>query len=352
MAIHFDHADLEALFEAELRLCKLDPSETLAILTDAGSNQHFNAAAMVAAQRIGAAVFQITIPTVPASEIPSRHPARPLLARPLSQMPKVSQAIQCADMALDISSGGFVHDPAQGEILRSGTRMLRAKEPAEALWRLFPTEETRRRVEAAGARLRRAKRLRVTSRAGTDITADVENAPVGMQYGYTDTPGRWDSWPSSMVNCYPTEPSANGVIVLDRGDMLLPTYHYIQEPVRLEVKGSFIVAIEGGCDALFLREFLGSWNDPNAYATSHMGWGLHPDAQWCALGIIEAGELNSSDGRSFLGNFLFSTGPNRHVGRFTHAHLDVPMRGCSVYLDGEPVVDDGLVVEAAALVPA
>jgi 2,5-dihydroxypyridine 5,6-dioxygenase len=352
MPVYFDVADMHALFEAELRLCKLDASETLVLLVDRGSNPDYVEAAMASAQRIGAAVFQVVLPTLPSSEIPSKGAGPTTFARRLSEMPKVSQAIQCADMALDLTGAGFVHDPAQGEILRSGTRMLRVKQPTEALWRLFPTPELRQRVEAAAARLARAEHLRVTSPAGMDISAEIVPTQVGRQYGYTDTPGRWDSWPSGMVNCYPRDGSANGVIVLDRGDFLLPVYQYIREPVTIRVEGSFMTQIEGGFDAMLLREFLAGWGDRDAFFTSHMGWGLLTNGQWCALACVDPGELNASDGRSFEGNFLFSTGPNRYVGRHTPAHLDIPMRGCNVYLDDEPVVLDGKVVEDASRLPS
>ena len=55
------------------------------------------------------------------------------------------------------------------------------------------------------------------------------------------------------------------------------------------------------------------------------------------------------DARSFYGNFLFSTGPNTEAGgtRDTPCHLDIPMRRCSVFLDGEPMTHEGTVVPAA-----
>jgi 2,5-dihydroxypyridine 5,6-dioxygenase len=52
------------------------------------------------------------------------------------------------------------------------------------------------------------------------------------------------------------------------------------------------------------------------------------------------------DGRSFMGNFLFSTGPNAEVGGSNHSpcHVDIPMTDCSISLDGIPVTIDGEVV--------
>ena len=45
--------------------------------------------------------------------------------------------------------------------------------------------------------------------------------------------------------------------------------------------------------------------------------------------------------RAFAGNFLYSTGANEVAGRHTLGHFDLPMRDCSVSLDGTPVVVDG-----------
>ena len=52
------------------------------------------------------------------------------------------------------------------------------------------------------------------------------------------------------------------------------------------------------------------------------------------------------DGRAFYGNFLFSTGPNAEAGGSNNSacHVDIPMSGCSVSLDGEPMTVDGDVV--------
>jgi 2,5-dihydroxypyridine 5,6-dioxygenase len=48
------------------------------------------------------------------------------------------------------------------------------------------------------------------------------------------------------------------------------------------------------------------------------------------------------EARSFYGNFMFSTGPNSEGGgsRHTACHLDVPMRHCTLELDGERIVED------------
>ena len=43
----------------------------------------------------------------------------------------------------------------------------------------------------------------------------------------------------------------------------------------------------------------------------------------------------------FAGNFVYSTGANELAGRFTAGHFDLPMRECTITLDGRTVVDAG-----------
>ena len=113
--------------------------------------------------------------------------------------------------------------------------------------------------------------------------------------------------------------------------------------MRLAVTNGYIAHIDGGSDARQLAEIFKSYDDPEVYAISHLGWGLSHNARWDALGMHDKADIEGQDGRAFYGNFLFSTGPNVYGGgkRDTSCHIDVPMRNCSLYLDGEPIVLEG-----------
>ena len=91
---------------------------------------------------------------------------------------------------------------------------------------------------------------------------------------------------------------------------------------------------------------MAAWNDPDAYAMAHIGWGLDEMALWNGISLINKESAIGQDGRAFYGNVLWSTGPNTDVGgtRMTPAHLDIVLKGASLYLDGEPMVLDGDVV--------
>ena len=112
--------------------------------------------------------------------------------------------------------------------------------------------------------------------------------------------------------------------------------------MRCTITDDFITAIEGsGPDAQLMRRYLAGFDDPLAYATSHVGWGLNPAARYESLTMYDKADLNGTELRALAGNFLYSTGANEFAGRFTEGHFDLPMMGCSIALDGVAVVRDG-----------
>jgi 2,5-dihydroxypyridine 5,6-dioxygenase len=226
--------------------------------------------------------------------------------------------------------------------------MLMVVEPPEILAQLMPVAEDKRRVMAADARLRRARSMHVTSRAGTDLSVALGRFATLPEYGFADERGHWDHWPSGFISTWPNEGTAEGRVVIDAGDMLFPFKMYVATPITLEIAGGMIRSISGGFEAKYLRAYIDAYRDPDAYAVAHLGWGLQPKARWTALGMRDKTQSLGMDGRAFYGNFLFSTGPNAEAGGSNRSacHIDIPMGGCSVTLDGEPITRDGDVVAA------
>ena len=68
---------------------------------------------------------------------------------------------------------------------------------------------------------------------------------------------------------------------------------------------------------------------------------MNPAARWDTLTMYDRTQLNGTELRAFAGNFLYSTGANETAGRHTLGHFDLPMRNCTVTLDGTTVVDSG-----------
>ncbi|MBD1551338.1 2,5-dihydroxypyridine 5,6-dioxygenase [Pseudomonas typographi] len=337
-------SELTQMFEHVLGLSKVDGTQSVAILKSHYSNPRTVKAAMDAAQRLKAKVYAVELPSFNAPMAMGNDLTAYCGDTALTGNLAAQRALEAADLVVDTMM--LLHSPEQEQILKTGTRILLAVEPPEVLARMLPTEADKQRVQAAEARLKQARSMQVRSTAGSDFRALLGEYPVVTEYGYADEPGRWDHWPSGFLFSWPNEQSAEGVLVVDVGDILLPFKNYCRERITLEIEKGYITGIHGGFEAEYLRDYMKYFNDPEVYGISHIGWGLQPRAQWTAMGLYDRNDGMCMDARAFEGSFLFSTGPNTEVGgtRKTACHMDIPLRNCSVYLDEEPVVLEGKVV--------
>jgi 2,5-dihydroxypyridine 5,6-dioxygenase len=334
---------LIAAWTEVLRLSKLERGQTVTILTSASTHPQTLSCALIATQACGAVVNRLDLPPVNGEKALSRDSLAYLGTTPLTGNPAAIAALKASDLVLDLMT--LLFSPEQHEILSTGTKILLAVEPPEVLVRLLPTAADRARVKAASARIAAAREMRVCSDAGTNLTCPLGEFPAISEYGYVDEPGRWDHWPSGFTLTWPNEGGAQGRIVIDKGDILLPQKKYVADPIELIVKGGYAVEINGQLDAELLRDYMGSFNDPEAYAISHIGWGLQPRAKWSALELYDREATIGMDARAYEGNFLFSLGPNNEAGgnRTTACHIDIPLRSCTVKLDDEVMVRDGMI---------
>jgi 2,5-dihydroxypyridine 5,6-dioxygenase len=333
---------LISLFEAEFERCNVRKGETAIVLSGERSRPAYAEAAMEAIRNLGANVFEMRTLGIRPSDVPVGKKDGIVGLTPISGNRVAIEALKAADFVVDLVF--LLHSPEQVEILKAGTRILLVVEPPEILERQLPTDELRLLVEAGAEKLKKARSLRVVSDAGTDLEMKLGEYPVITQYGFTDQPGRWDHFPSSFLYTWPNEGQTNGRVVLNTGDFIWPLNKYLSSPITLTVEGGYIRKIEGGVDAQILREQMESFKDPEAYAVSHIGWGVDPRSKWDAL--TTQPQSLGTEPRSFAGNVQFSTGPNLEAGgkRHTLAHFDMPMLGCTLMLDGKLVVERGRLV--------
>ncbi|MCX5472898.1 2,5-dihydroxypyridine 5,6-dioxygenase [Alcaligenes sp. A-TC2] len=339
-----DYQLIEAWQEV-LRLSKLQAGQTVTLLTSSTTHPQTMQCAQIAAQSMGAIVNRLDLLPVNAEKALSRDSLAYLGTTPLTGNEAAIAALKASDLVLDLMT--LLFSPEQIDILKSGTKILLAVEPPEILVRTVPTEADRARVTAAAGLIKAAKEMSITSPAGTNLRCPLGEFPAIREYGFVDEPGRWDHWPSGFVLTWPNELGTNGTIVIDKGDILLPQKKYSSEQIILTVENGYATKIEGGIEAQLLDEYMKSFNDPEGYAISHIGWGLQPRCHWSTLGLYSRENTIGMDARAFEGNFLFSLGPNNEAGgkRTTACHIDIPLRNCTVSLDGRAVVRDGKVLD-------
>lgn len=329
-----------------LEMCNLKAGEQVTILTSDDSNKQIAYIAKLAASDLGAVVTELNLAPVNSEKAISPDKSGYIGKTPLDGNNAALACLKASDLVIDTLQ--LLFSKEQEQVLKTGTRMLLAVEPPAIMMRQIPRPEDKLRVLAAAKKIGAAKEMHVTSKAGTDFRCRLGQYPVLTQYGLADEPGRWDHWPSCFSARWPDEGSAEGTIVIDEGDILLPFKKYARSPITVTIEKGFIVDIKGGYDAEFMRKFMESFNDPRAYAMAHVGWGLENRANWTVLGLYNPEAQLGMDARSFAGNFLWSSGPNTEAGgdRDTPCHLDIPLRNCSVSLDGEVMTLEGAVIPA------
>lgn len=342
-------AKLGSLFRKQFDLCKIKAGDTIAIVSDLGTRREYIQAAFAAADELGVDIYEMCVNAIPGWTkvgVPTIGKCKGTL-----------EALLACDMIL------IFHVPLFSkwlrEVMLKGVRVQMVIDAPDDLEQLQSPPGLKEAILYAHRMYEGTKRVRVTSKAGTDLSFERGEYPVMSQYGMADEPGRFDHWGVGLLHTFPNEGSARGTVVFQPGDIIiLPYCRYVQDEVRLQISDGHITKIEGGLDAALMRDWLAEGkerdDDRDPYAVSHLGWGLNPQCRWDSIALYgDAPERSRAAARSFPGNFLFSTGPNSQGGgkRVTRGHYDVPMRHCTIELDGNTVVEDGRIVDPKMIVP-
>jgi len=322
-------AELVPLMRDELKLCRVRPGETVAIQCDYQSPPHYPAALVGAALSLQAYPFQLWVGAAASEE------------------EAVRRAWESADLTVDLRPGaGLGATSLAVAALRAGRRILAISEPVDVLQRLFPDPDVAARAHSAAAALTAARTVEVTSRAGTELRFHKIGRPGVDQHGYSETPGRWDRWPSGRVLCAPEEESAEGRLVVAPGDLWLSQGRYTESPVTLTFQAGRLTGVEGdGPDGLLMRDWFARPVDAGATVLAGFSWGTDPRARWDRVGrrFAEPGgvmEAASHDGAVVVA-FGDNTSPLLGGRNVTAARFAVALRDHTVALDGQAVIVDG-----------
>ena len=337
-------------FSEQFDRCGIDPHETVILLSETRSRPELVETARLALGRAGVALSQLVMPTPPNAEpVPIRSTGA---SQALTGNRSAIAALAAADFVVDCTVEGLLHSPELGEILASGTRVLMiSNEHPENFERFVHDDALADRVAIGKSMLDNADVMTVASEAGTSLRVGLHDAVCAGSSGIVTDPGDIAHWPGGLVLAFPSAGSVNGTLVLQPGDLNLTFKEYVRSPIRLTIEADYIVDISApdgssAFDADLFGSYLGAFDEADAYATSHVGWGMNAAARWDSVPLFDKSEINGTEARAFAGNFLYSTGANEVAGRFCTGHFDLPMRNCTVSLvtdgQGSVVVDKGV----------
>ena len=331
------------VFAETFALCGVKAGDTAVVLSETQSRPVNVQLAQLALARLGAHCYQIVLTS---RKLSAPVPVRSTGASDaIGQLAPVVHALAASNFIVDLTVEGLLHAAELPQILAGGSRVLMvSNEHPEILERCQPSAALEPVVKAHMKRLKTAKTMQVTSSSGTQLSIALAGAQIGGGWGYTARPGTISHWPGGLCSAVPAKGSVNGQLVLAQGDVNLTFKRYIDQAITLTIENDYVTDIAGsGIDADLMRSYFAAWADKDAYAVSHVGWGLNKQARWDAMAFYDKADFNGTELRAFAGNFLYSTGANEVAGRHTLGHFDLPLKGCSISLDGALIVESGQV---------
>lgn len=338
-----------AAFRRVFALNGIRQGTRVAIISETQSRPVLIQLSELAAYDLGAEFCMIQMPTPPqTAPVPVKSTGT---SWAIAGNRAVIEALKLVEVIVDCTVEGMIHAPEWPEIEDAGTRLLViTNEHPEILERTEPKPELAARVALGIQMLKEAREMRVTSKAGTDLVIDLTDAPCGGTPGFGTHKGAVSHWPGGLCLAFPGKDAVNGRIVMDVGDMNLTFKTVLTSRIDIRIEKDFITSIQGdGVDALHFREYLEAWEDRNAYGMSHVGWGVNPGARWVSAVMYDKRDMQAVEFRALAGSFLWSTGANQYAGRYTLGHFDLPMRNCTIALDGRVVVENGVLQGELAL---
>ena len=328
-------------FRDFFELSGVKPGDLIGVLAESQSRQILLELTDHALYQIGARSLRVTVPS---PRLVDPMPVRSTGATyAYDAYPEIMSSLGSCSLVIDCTVEGLLHSKARQELLSAGGRVLMiSNEHPEVLERCAPTRELHEFALESLSLLDNSSLMEVKSEAGTDLRINTVGAPSRGGGGILGPNDKIAYWPAGLCLCFPLSQTVNGRVVLDTGDVNLTFKKYFEDQVVLHIENDQVVEIEGsGLDAKLMRSYYEGWNDPNAYAISHVGWGVNPGAKWEALTMYDKADVNGTELRAIAGSFLVSTGANEFANRFTNCHFDLPMRNCDIFLDGQQVVDKG-----------
>ena len=295
--------------------------ETVLILTDSKVDQRIINALYQAALEIGALP---TIAILPPRNSPTDEPPN-----------NVVSAMRSSDVIIGATSITLYHTKARVIANNAGARFISIPNPvielftSDAMFADFI--KIKPKIELLANLMTRAKEIKLTTPAGTNIIAKIDGRKANAESGICHVPGCCTGVPGIEVNIAPIENSTEGKIVVDGTISIFPGL--VKEPIIIYVRNGRAEKIIGKEEALKLKEVLDKLNDPNVFIIAEIAVGFNPKSK--VRGISPA------EDESALGTAHIALGDNIALGGSNKAsiHVDLVIKQPKIWLDGKLVFD-------------
>ena len=260
----------------------------------------------------------------------------PARASAVEEPPRaVAEALKASPVAVLLTSRPLSSTAARREASAKGARIASLSgADVDRLDLLLDVDydELRARTEELGRLFDGARRVRLTSPAGTDISFEIRGRPVICDVGDLTKPGAFGTLPAGEVCLAPLEGSAEGVVCIDGSVAGLGR---LKAPITVKFTEGRAVEMSDSR----LRDLL-TPHGPDALQLSRFGIGSNPRAS-----IVG----NALEDEKAAGAVHVAFGSNGALGGRVEVPLQVEavLQGARVEVDGR-AVDEKLLTPAAA----
>lgn len=316
------HIELMKSAEITVKSCLgCKEGESLLIISDIHQSQRIPELLMGAAYSIGANPTMVTM-------LPRKFPGE-------EPPPPIAEAMKSAHAIIAVPIISITYSKAVEEATKAGARILLMPAITEEIMaRAIPIDyqtlavRTQKGLEL----IRTAKKVRLTTKAGTDLTMEFTPERRGfMVDGLCLAPGEKDWLPAGSFHMAPLEGLAGGKLVVD---VSLVPCGILKSPVEMTVKKGMVVDIQGGKEAKVYKDFLSSFEDPNVYNLGEIGIGTNPQARYTGAPIederVEGGVIIG------IGHNIFHGGKVK-----AKTHTDAIVLSPSLEMDGKMIIENG-----------
>lgn len=306
-------------------LLKVKPNERILLIADTKTDTRMTRALAEQASKAGADHLIILMP----SREDIYAASHTMLPAPIRKIMSDFDIV----VGLNATSGAPSYDSRLAELLHSKkirymSMVLRSIEN----WTEGAATADYQKVYETAQRLAEAfkgREIKVTTRAGTDLTAIIEGRKAIIEAGIASKAGQSAAFSDGEVSLSTVEGTAEGTAVIDG-----PIF-YLGQPkqkVTLEIHNGKATGISGGAEADTLKEWLTNVKNFDNFA--EIGVGVNPRAR-------RNGDWQEEKKR--LGTTHFALGDNiYYFGKiFCPLHVDMVQYKPTISIDGESIMRDG-----------
>jgi leucyl aminopeptidase (aminopeptidase T) len=243
----------------------------------------------------------------------------------------VSDLLKTSDVFLIPASKSMTHTRARRNAIMRGARGATLPDVTpEIIARTLGADysEIRRRTEKLAKMMKGVKRVRVTTKAGTDVEIVTEGREFWLDTGVLTTPGAFSNLPAGEIYIAPVEGKSRGTVVFDAS---FSGIGMMSKPIVIEIEGGRAVSIKG--DRGKLRRMLDA-PGPKGRNLAELGIGTNDRAKITG-NVLEDEKVMGTIHLAFGDNSTFG-------GKVTvDVHLDGMVLKPTVVADGREIMKNG-----------